>query len=568
MSIKVQACLLLLFCFIFHSNTAQGNAAIRSLEKVKEEDLIASAFRVFHSEIEYADSATAFGLFNEMTQVNKELNSCKLNVCITFLKGRYLFKKDFNGRLKSTACLQFFDAILNGEHCSDIIYTEAMFFKGYALIRTPGYSKGFEYIMRAKEMAQEIGFAKFPNTFELYALLGNTLYSFSDYENALVYLLEGVKFHSTVEAREAVDAYNTIALCYRQSKNYDSASYYFQYAYNLANSAKVADWIGIVSGNIGEMLYRKGKYREALSYLYRDIQISSATQQIGSTARAYLTVGKIYILTRNLDSASLVMRAAAPLVFATNDNKVFADYYSNLYNINKTGNKDRAIVCNDSSLYYRELAAREIDIIAADRIKSKLEMEKFTGNIRLLESENRRSRLQRTGVIIIAILVLLICMQIIRRNRLQKLHTKKELANAQLMLNTYVESLKQNNKLLEETKLELETLSRHDEPLYDTDRNEEILQQLQQSTILTEDHWKDFKKHFSSIHTQFFAHLEQHFPGLTNAETRLLALSKIGLSVNEKASALGISPDSVRKTKLRLYKKLGITEEEIFQRLD
>lgn len=568
MRIKVKVCLLILFCFFSGVDAAFGNTAIRALEETKEQNLVEQSFRIFHTEIEYADSVTAFRMFNEMMLISKKRNSCVLNTCITFLKGRYLFKKDFNGRLKNTSCLPFFDAVLKGERCSDMVYIEAMFFKGYALIRTPNYRKGFEYIMRAKEMAQQTGFSAFPNTFELYALLGNTLYSFSDYENALTYLLEGMKFHNTVEARAAVDAYNTIALCYRQIKNYDSASFYFQLAFNLANSAQVADWIGIVSGNIGELLFRKGKYNEALTYLYRDIQISTATQQIGSTARAYITVARIYIILNKLDSAAQVMNAAEPLVFTTNDNKVFADYYANLYNINKTRFKDRAILCNDSSLYYRDLAAKEIDVIAADRIKSKLEIEKFTGNIKLLESENRRSRIERTGLIIIAVLVLLISLQIIRRIRLQKRHAKKELDNAQLLLNTYVESLKQNNKLLEETKQELEELSRQGKGNYNPNRNEEILQQLQQATILTEEHWRDFKNLFGQIHTQFFALLDRHFPGLTNAEIRMLALSRIGLSINEKASALGISPDSVRKTKLRLYKKLGITEEEIFKRLE
>jgi tetratricopeptide (TPR) repeat protein len=381
---KVYTILLLLFCFYSCTLAHGSNAAMKSLHQAKEENLVETCFNIFHSEIEYADSITAFRLFGEMKQISKERNSCVMSNCVTLLKGRYLFKKDFNGRLKNNSCLPFFDSVLNAEKCSDLVYTEAMFFKGYALIRTPAYSKGFEYIMRAKEMAQQIGFAKFPNTFELYALLGNTFYSFADYENALTYLLEGVKYHSSVEPREAVDAYNTIALCYRQTKNYDSASFYFQYAFNLATSAQVADWIGIVSGNIGEMLFRKGKYQEALTYLNRDIEISTATQQIGSTARASLTVAKIYVILNELDSAALIMKTAEPMVFTTNDNKVFADYYSNLYKINKTRNKDRAIQCNDSSLYYRELAAKEIDVIAADRIKSKLEIENFMANIRLL----------------------------------------------------------------------------------------------------------------------------------------------------------------------------------------
>ncbi len=208
-----------------------------------------------------------------------------------------------------------------------------------------------------------------------------------------------------------------------------------------------------------------------------------------------------------------------------------------------------------------------MDIVAADRIKSKLETEKFLANIKLLESESRWHRTERNSVMVIILLLVLIGWLIFRRIRQERRHAKRELGNARLLLDTYTASLKQKSRLLDETRLELEKLS-HPVTGDGPGKNEEILQKLQQATILTEDNWRDFKRMFSQIHTQFFAHLEKHFPGLTNAEIRLLALSKIGLSINEKASALGISPDSVRKTKLRLFKKLGLTEEEIFKRME
>ncbi|WP_205529526.1 tetratricopeptide repeat protein [Taibaiella koreensis] len=558
--------LLLVICLLFCKTVIARSNPSDSLSRLEDDALIGYSFRLFSDELQYADSATALARLDGMMQIAEARKSCPLRTTVIFLKGKYRFLLDANNKFRSITCLPFFDEVLAQPKCSDILYIEAMFFKGYTLSKTPAYSKGFEYIIRAKEMAAEKGLAAFPNTFELYAMLGNTFYSFSDYENALAFLLEGIKFQRTVEMREVVDAYNTIALCYRQMGNYDSAGYYFQYAFKLADKAHVADWTGIVSGNIGELLFRKKQYREALPYLYRDVQISEATQQIASAARASIDIAKIYLALSEKDSADKILQDAAPLVFAANENKVYAGYYFNLFEINKGRDATKAIRFVDSFLYYQEKAAKEMDIVAADRVKSKLEAEKLQANIKLLESESRRHRTERKGVIIIVVLMALAGWQLVRRVQAEKTHTKRQLGNARQLLDTYISTLKQKSKLLEETKHELALLNQTSG--YDQQQNDEILHKLQQATILTEDDWRDFKKTFGQIHTQFFAHLEQHFPGLTNAEIRLLALSKIGLSINEKASALGISPDSVRKTKLRLFKKLGITEEEIFKRMD
>jgi tetratricopeptide (TPR) repeat protein len=563
---NIYACLLAvlsILSFTVHAN----NTGIDTLKNIKEEDLVEYSFHFFNTEIRYADSLKAFSTLDKMMRVAEERNSCLLRMGVTFLKGKYCFIQNANSKFKVINCLPFFDTVLAQKQCSELLYTEAMFFKGYVLTRTPDYSRGFEYIIRAKEKAKTAGFASFPNTFELYALLGNTFYSFSDYENSLIYLLEAIKYQGTVEMREAVDVYNTVALCYRQMGNYDSASYYFQYAYQLANTAHVSDWIGIVSGNIGELLYRKKQYAAALPYLYRDVEISMATQQTASAAKASLTIARVYLALEEKDSAANILNQARPLIYSANENKVYADYYLNLFKIYKTRDDKKAILFVDSFHYYQELASREMDVVAADRIKSKLETEKFQANIKLLESESRWHQTERKSVFVIIILMVVVCWLIIRRIRQERRHAKRELSNARLLLDTYTTNLKQKSKLLEETKLELEKLS-HPVSGDMPGKNDEILQKLQQTTILTEDNWKDFKNMFGQIHTQFFSHLERHFPNLTNAEIRLLALSKIGLSTNEKASALGISPDSVRKTKLRLFKKLGLTEEEIFKRME
>jgi DNA-binding CsgD family transcriptional regulator len=72
---------------------------------------------------------------------------------------------------------------------------------------------------------------------------------------------------------------------------------------------------------------------------------------------------------------------------------------------------------------------------------------------------------------------------------------------------------------------------------------------------------------FTRVNPTFFIQLNDKFPNLTQAEIRILALSKLGLSVKEKANMLGISPDSVRRTQQRLNKKLGMTEVQIFEEM-
>ncbi|HET9433765.1 MAG TPA: hypothetical protein VFO37_08415, partial [Chitinophagaceae bacterium] len=82
------------------------------------------------------------------------------------------------------------------------------------------------------------------------------------------------------------------------------------------------------------------------------------------------------------------------------------------------------------------------------------------------------------------------------------------------------------------------------------------------STILTDDDWEQFKKAFESVYPNFFATLRFRFVDITAAELRLAALIKMNLSLKEAANTLGISADSVKKSRYRLKKKIVLSEED------
>jgi hypothetical protein len=82
---------------------------------------------------------------------------------------------------------------------------------------------------------------------------------------------------------------------------------------------------------------------------------------------------------------------------------------------------------------------------------------------------------------------------------------------------------------------------------------------INSSITLTTD-WEKFKLHFAEVHPDFFKNLKAVYPNLTQNEIRLSAYFHINLSVKEIAALTNISPESVRKAKTRLNKKLRETE--------
>lgn len=68
--------------------------------------------------------------------------------------------------------------------------------------------------------------------------------------------------------------------------------------------------------------------------------------------------------------------------------------------------------------------------------------------------------------------------------------------------------------------------------------------------------WEDFKLYFEQIYTGFYTKLKTKCPELTGHELRHCALIRLNLSIQECASIMGISPDSVKVSRARIRKKI------------
>jgi DNA-binding CsgD family transcriptional regulator len=132
----------------------------------------------------------------------------------------------------------------------------------------------------------------------------------------------------------------------------------------------------------------------------------------------------------------------------------------------------------------------------------------------------------------------------------QLIKAEQELKFASIQLEEFTRSISEKNLLVEELSAR-----------YGINVSEETRMELQKITILTDDQWEYFRTLFEKIHSGFLHRLREKLPGLTPAETRFMALSKLNLTYKEMASTLGISVQSVRVIRHRIRKKLNMPEE-------
>ena len=101
------------------------------------------------------------------------------------------------------------------------------------------------------------------------------------------------------------------------------------------------------------------------------------------------------------------------------------------------------------------------------------------------------------------------------------------------------------------------------EKLKTSDNNEYKRIAKEMKTTLTEaDHWADFIKNFNMLHAHYVDNITKKHPDLTSNEVRLICFILSGLSNKEIAGIFSVEPESVKKARYRLKKKLNLTEEE------
>lgn len=413
-----------------------------------------------------------------------------------------------------------------------------------------------------------------------YILLGEILFHTRDYPASIKYTLQGLDLGQLEKegGTNYIRYLNTVGQSYLQLNKLDSASYFFESAYEQAELLENQVWMGINSSYLGQVNFLKGDLDKSKKQLLFDYQINKDIEfNIAGNSMNWLA--KIYLKNGNLDSAKICVEKSIGLLqrlngkVALQTSKFLEDAYFLKSEIFRNSNR------LDSALFYFQRYSEvhesneRLALLSSNQVtKTKVSNEKNQYALLTIQRKIEAEEKVRNSLIVIILVISLISglllifkqKQIKYKNeilRLQEAAAAVELNQAKKQIGEFT------SKLLEKATL-LENLENKFSEREFTEERQQYLTELSQQKILTEEDWQKFKSLFEKLHPGFFILLGEKFPDITLAEKRIAALILLQLTAQEMASILGISPDSAHRTRLRLRKRLGLgSETNLFEHL-
>ncbi|MFT4681688.1 MAG: tetratricopeptide (TPR) repeat protein [Granulosicoccus sp.] len=333
------------------------------------------------------------------------------------------------------------------------------------------------------------------------------------------------------------ESLNNLALAYAGLENWNQALKYFRLSLQKLILGKDLRQVPTLQFNIGRILAKQGNTSEAEQYLLRGLGRALELKQVRSQMNGYANLSDLY---EEKGDESLALSYHKKLL-ALKDSSMKVE-------------KSRALEELEVR-YMSEQKQQEIELLQRDK---KI-------------SANRWLTLALGLFAVIIIAVLIIDGQRRRMNQSAQLHlTKNELVEAELKntklelgynqnkLTVYMDNLIRKNDMVQD--LEERVKLFNDGQNNDKPEAKELFSELANSRILTEEDWDQFRNLFNEAHEGFIPKLMQAHPHLTSAEQRLFLLMRLQLPTKQIALILGVSPDSVKKGRYRLKRKIGLED--------
>ncbi len=330
-----------------------------------------------------------------------------------------------------------------------------------------------------------------------------------------------------------------------------------------------------INSSIAYCYRNMGNFKLALSYNKKSLSIKQTIHDshgigysLGAIGRSYLGLGKIdsglYYIRLSLDTARKY-RNLHRIKDAIN-------YLSDAYR--EDGQYKKAIEYLDSTMLYDDSIYSESITSQVGLYQQKYDVTQKEKMIHDLEDRQQLEATQRSymqlgllslGLLLVSVLsIFLLVMKKRKQERriieLKLSQVNREVERNQEELNRFAEDLIQKNSLVK--KLNEQLIQKESELSKVDQRKSDDILALTETKILTDDDWKKFKQLFERVHPGFFEQLLSSKISYTKGERRLIALMKLNLNIPEISDMLGISSESVSKSRFRLKRKLQLNEED------
>lgn len=298
--------------------------------------------------------------------------------------------------------------------------------------------------------------------------------------------------------------------------------------------------------------------------------------------QASVNMGAAYINTNKGDSALLFYRKVWNYLQRNKNSRLYLPALNGMANSFMMQERwDSAYIYLNAAMMYQDSLRKAGNISEVYRQESRAAIDNYEATLARQQAE---ARLHRIVLILILAVVVLVCgfacygfwsqrRKALAKKRIQELENKElatRLKNEELQFELEMDS--KNRELVSNSLMLIEKNQMLDELLQRIDNGGDA-GQIAKRTVMElknqirahvneEDEWRNFRTHFEQVHPGFFKRLKDMYPNLTEYELRLCAYIRTGMYGKQIAMMLSVQPESIKKSRTRLRKKLQLKPED------
>ncbi len=519
---------------------------------------------------------------NILRKLEEKADNHQLRARIYAIKAAVLYYKDIKPKPNSTTLEEYRvspavksnilalyvksinEAYLSGD---DRLIAQASLIYGQVYYSLQELALAVTYTMNGLELNEKLGIENSPLD---YLVLGELSYKIREYGECVKNSIKAFKLFEPRKERfdtiRMMFSSNTAALGYHRQQQYDSAFYWYQTSFKIATALKLDVWKGIIGGNMGQIYYEQKRYDTALVLFLTDHKFSKQEKLYDNAANSLQWAARTQVRLGNTTAALEYLREAFRLLKHTPERFYLRNTYHTAVDVFKTlGVYDSAFYYNTKYTALNDSLEKMIALSGITVSKARAFNEKSRYSIQSLQKEKEKQVFQRNILITVILLLGMVGFLVITRQRLkaklqlerleqEKQRMQLQIESARDQLNMFTENIVEKTSLIEKLEEQVKGNSISAE-------QQLLITELSQQTILTEEDWFKFKSLFEKIYPFFFQKLKENAADITVAEQRMAALIRLQLTSKQMAAMLGISVDSVHKTRQRLRQRLQLNPD-------
>lgn len=446
------------------------------------------------------------------------------------------------------------------EHCNRLYETEKFLF----------------YSTQAIEINKRISPKLFPDYYDRIFNMCKSLYLTKEYKQSILYGLEVYR----AKPRN-IFTIDLVGASYRHIGMYDSSIYYYKILLDaLPSNMDVENakmWQTIANGEIGFNLAWQNKFSEAIPILLEYERKSELMVNVLNIALARQGLAMSYFKLGRFNQALPLWKwvyewsrqTGSPVDYDFTAEA--SEGISWIYN---------AQGLRDSSIRYTQLFHQYTDSVYAYKyrndlgvVQARIGLNAIKASLEKNKEEIKQETMLRNFILVAVVLIAILAILLYnkkrgeQRYRLLEMETKNELIRREMeeareRVAQFTNNIIEKNALISDLETKIENHSKESNDIENIEEPAEIPIHLLKHTLLTEEQWESFRQEFGQAYPLFFKKLHLAAPKLTPALERLSALIFLRLTNFQIANTLGISKDSVARSKRRLRNSFEIPMEQ------